>query len=81
MDIKEILEIAPFSLDKGYKHQLLNERLHELTHKHYAQCEAYRRMMNACGLDINNLPDYEQLPFCRYVYLKNLNFVHAKKMI
>ena len=63
MDIKEILEIAPFSLDKGYKHQLLNERLHELTHKHYAQCEAYRRMMNACGLDINNLPDYEQLPF------------------
>ena len=63
MDIKEILEIAPFSLDKGYKHQLLNERLHELTHKHYAQCEAYRRMMNATGLDINNLPDYEQLPF------------------
>ena len=63
MDIKEILEIAPFSLDKGYKHQLLNERLHELTHKHYAQCEAYHRMMNACGLDINNLPDYEQLPF------------------
>lgn len=63
MDIKEIPEIAPFSLDKGYKHQLLNERLHELTHKHYAQCEAYHRMMNACGLDINNLPDYEQLPF------------------
>ena len=63
MDIKEILEIAPFSLDKGYKDQLLNERLHELTHKHYAQCEAYHRMMNACGLDINNLPDYEQLPF------------------
>ena len=63
MDIKEILEIAPFSLDQGYKHQLLNERLHELTHKHYAQCEAYHRMMNACGLDINNLPDYEQLPF------------------
>ena len=63
MDIKEILEIAPFSLDKGYKHQLLHERLHELTHKHYAQCEAYHRMMNACGLDINNLPDYEQLPF------------------
>lgn len=63
MDIKEILEIATFSLDKGYKHQLLNERLHELTHKHYAQCEAYHRMMNACGLDINNLPDYEQLPF------------------
>ena len=63
MDIKEILEIAPFSLDKGYKHQLLNERLHELTHKHYSQCEAYHRMMNACGLDINNLPDYEQLPF------------------
>lgn len=63
MDINGILEIAPYSLDRGQKHQFLNERLHELTRKHYAQCEAYRRMMEARGVDINNLPDYEQLPF------------------
>ena len=63
MDINEILEIAPYSLDKEQKRQLLNERLHNLTRKHYAQCEPYRKMMDAIGLDINNLPDYEKLPF------------------
>lgn len=63
MDINEILEIAPYSLSKEQKHSLLNERLHELTRKHYGQCKPYRRMMDAMELDINNLPDYEQLPF------------------
>ncbi|MGM9694708.1 MAG: acyl-protein synthetase, partial [Alloprevotella sp.] len=63
MNINDILEIAPYSLNKMQKHALLNERLHELTRKHYAQCEAYRKMMEARGLDINNLPDYEELPF------------------
>ena len=63
MDINEILEIAPYSLSKEEKRALLNERLHELTRKHYAQCEPYRRMMDAVGLDMNNLPDYDKLPF------------------
>ena len=63
MDINEILEIAPYSLSKEEKHKLLNERLQELTRKHYAQCEEYHRMMDAAGLDINNLPDYEKIPF------------------
>ena len=63
MDINEILEIDPYSLDKEQKHQLLNERLHELTLKHYNQCEPYRKMMDAMGVDMNHLPDYEKLPF------------------
>jgi phenylacetate-coenzyme A ligase PaaK-like adenylate-forming protein len=63
MDINEILEIAPYSLNKEEKHRPLNQRLHELTRKHYAQCEAYRRMMDARGLDMEHLPDYEELPF------------------
>jgi hypothetical protein len=63
MDINEILEIAPYSLDRTAKHKLLNERLHELTKHHYEACPEYRRMVDARGLDINALPDYEQLPF------------------
>lgn len=63
MDINEILEIAPYSLSKEEKRALLNERLHELTRKHYEKCEPYRKMMDAVGLDMNNLPDYEKLPF------------------
>lgn len=63
MDINKILEIEPYSLSKEEKHALLNERLHELTRKHYSECELYRRMMDASGIDIDNLPDYTELPF------------------
>ena len=63
MDINEILNIAPYSLNKEQKHQLLNDRLRDLTRHHYKLCPKYRRMVNAYSLDINNLPDYEKLPF------------------
>ena len=63
MDINEILEIKPYSLSKEEKHQMLNERLHELVHKHYAECPSYKKMMDAIGLDMECLPDYEHLPF------------------
>jgi phenylacetate-coenzyme A ligase PaaK-like adenylate-forming protein len=62
-NINEILETAPYSLDREAKHRLLNERLHELTHHHYTACPEYRRMMDAAGLDMKRLPDYEELPF------------------
>lgn len=63
MDINNILEIAPYSLSKGDKHRLLNERLHELTRKHYDSCAPYRAMMDAAGLKMDALPDYTKLPF------------------
>lgn len=63
MEINEILEISPYSLSKDQKRELLNNRLHELTRKHYEQCLPYRRMMDAMELDMDNLPGYEKLPF------------------
>lgn len=63
MDLAEILNLPPYSLDKTQKRKLLNRRLHELTLFHYENCEAYRRMMNAIGLNRENLPEYDQLPF------------------
>ena len=62
-DISEILEIAPYSLGKEEKHNLLNARLQELTRAHYESCAPYARMMDAVGMDVKNLPDYESLPF------------------
>lgn len=62
-NIDQTLEIAPYSLDKRAKRRLLNARMHALTRAHYGACEPYRRMMDAVGLDMNNLPDYDQLPF------------------
>lgn len=63
MTIDEILQIPPYSLDKEEKRVMLNERLHFLTKWHYEHCEPYQKMMDAYGLDINHLPEYDQLPF------------------
>ena len=63
MDINEILEIAPYSLGKKDKQELLDNRLHELTRFHYSACEPYRRIMDAWGIDMDHLPSYEELPF------------------
>lgn len=63
MSIDEILNVAPYSLNKERKHKLLNDRLHYLTSYHYEHCPEYKKMMDAYGLDINNLPSYEGLPF------------------
>lgn len=62
-DIDQILEIAPYSLDKSEKRALLNARLHALTRAHYEKCASYQRMMDAVGIDIDHLLDYDQLPF------------------
>lgn len=61
--INDILDIDSYSLSKEDKHALLNERLHDLMRKHYSNCAEYRHMMDAMNVDIDNLPDYENLPF------------------
>jgi len=63
MDISDILNISPYSMDHEAKHKMLNDRLQELTRKHYAASPEYKKMFDATGLDIHHLPDYEDLPF------------------
>ena len=71
-DISEILEIAPYSLGKEEKCKLLNARLQELMRVHYKSCAPYARMMDAVGVEIDNLPDYSQLPFLPVRLFKEL---------
>ena len=77
--IDEILEIAPYSLDKEAKRTMLNTRLHALTRAHYDSCAPYARMMDAVGLDINNLPEYDQLPFLPVRLLKEMELRSCAK--
>ena len=51
---------------------MLNARLRELTRWHYANCEPYKRMMDAVGLDMDNLPEYDALPFLPVRLFKEL---------
>lgn len=63
MDINKILETEPYSLPKAEKQRMLDDRLHELTRLHYCQCQGYRRIMDAAGMDMEQLPPYQELPF------------------
>ena len=72
MDINEILNIEPYSLDKEHKRSMLNARLRELTRVHHNACAPYKRMMDAVGLDMNNLPEYDALPFLPVRLFKEL---------
>lgn len=79
MDINEILEIKPYSLSKEAKHKMLNDRLHELTRKHYVECSSYKRMLDALGIDINYLPDYEKIPFLPVRLFKEFELCSCEK--
>lgn len=63
MEINEILNIDPYSLERKEKRKILNDRLRLLTVHHYENCDLYRKMVDATGLDIDNLPEYDSLPF------------------
>ena len=63
MEISEILEIKPYSLDKYDKERMLSPFLNGLTHHHYTHCEPYRKMLDSVGYDSNKVYQYYDLPF------------------
>ncbi|MCR4619326.1 MAG: acyl-protein synthetase [Paludibacteraceae bacterium] len=79
MDIEDVLKIEPYSLDRVAKRQFLNERLRHLTQHHYEHCVPYRKMMDAVGLDMSRLPEYEDLPFLPVRLFKELELCSCEK--
>jgi phenylacetate-coenzyme A ligase PaaK-like adenylate-forming protein len=63
MEIGEILDIAPYSLNKEEKHKMLSIFLSRLTEHHYANCLPYKKMLDAIGYDHPEDPDCTALPF------------------
>lgn len=59
----DILEIAPFSLDKNAKEKMMFENLFELTKFHYENSENYKKILDALGVNFNNLKKVVDLPF------------------
>jgi phenylacetate-coenzyme A ligase PaaK-like adenylate-forming protein len=79
MNLADILNTEPYSLDKKTKRELLNERLRDLTLLHYEQCGAYKKMMDAIGLDLKNLPEYDELPFLPVRLFKDFELRSVKQ--
>lgn len=63
MDINEILNIQPYSLNKIEKERLFSSFLTERSRYHYANCEPYQKMMDSIGFNPERNYAYTDLPF------------------
>lgn len=63
MDYCEILQRNPYSMEKQEKERYLTEYLADLTRYHYANCEAYRKIIDALDFDVAQINTYYQIPF------------------
>lgn len=59
----DILNIAPFSLDKRAKEKMMFENLLDLTKFHYDNCENYKKILGALNIDFDKLKTVEDIPF------------------
>mgnify|MGYP001024765828 CR=1 FL=1 len=59
----DVLNIAPFSLAKEEKRQLLLKNLKELTEFHQEKCEKYRKILDALKTDVKSIDRLEDIPF------------------
>lgn len=63
MTYEELLNISPYSLCKQEKHDMLTQRLLELTSHHRKACRAYSRILNGLSFDEKKVHGYEEIPF------------------
>lgn len=63
MELTEILDIPPYSLNKIEKGKLLSSYLTSLSRHHYQNCTEFRKMMNSINYDLGKDYIYTELPF------------------
>jgi len=79
MDIAELLNISPYSLEKNEKQKVLNSFLTRLTRHHYDNCPTYSKMMDGIGFDYNKDYNYTELPFLPVRLFKMFDLLSVEK--
>jgi len=79
MEISEILNIQPYSLNKSDKEKLLSPYLDYLSRFHYENCISYKKMMDSIGFDIHKNHHYFDLPFLPVRLFKMLDLCSVSK--
>lgn len=73
MNLDEILQLSPFSLNVEEKEEFLRCRLLELTEHHRRNCREYDRILKALGYQKESVQSYKDLPFLPVRLFKELN--------
>jgi phenylacetate-coenzyme A ligase PaaK-like adenylate-forming protein len=63
MDLSNVINISPYSLNKKDKKKLLNSFLIDLSKHHYKKSKNFKKMLDAYGYNDKDLYDYINLPF------------------
>jgi phenylacetate-coenzyme A ligase PaaK-like adenylate-forming protein len=79
MDISDILNISPYSLQKKDKEAILNPLLSKLSKHHFENCPPFKKMMNGIGYKNNKEYNYSELPFLPVRLFKMLDLLSVKK--
>ena len=72
MEMDNLLQIPPFSLDKREKTKLLNTRLIQLSCHHAAACPVFASMMHSTGFCAEECESYYDIPFLPVSLFKEL---------
>ncbi len=83
MELIEILDIPPYSLNKTEKEKLLSPFLTSLSRYHYEHCLPFKKMMDSVHFDIRRDYNYAELPFLpvRLFKMFELNSVPREDII
>ncbi len=73
MDFEDILQTAPFSMEKSEKENILTKRLIELTRLHSENCSEYKKMLDAISFEENKVSSWKDLPFLPVRLFKDLS--------
>lgn len=79
MTFDEILKIAPYSLEKDKKEQLLTKRLMDLTLFHRENCREYSRILDSIGFVPERVKSYRELPFLPVRIFKALEILSVPR--
>lgn len=78
-DIRELIGIEPYSLDKQAKGTLLTDALFSLTQHHYATCNPYRNILDTIAFDRESVSSSTDIPFLPVRLFKELDLLSVPK--
>jgi phenylacetate-coenzyme A ligase PaaK-like adenylate-forming protein len=79
MDVVEILNIQPYSLNKTEKRFILNSALLDLTKHHYENCREYKKMLDSIGFKAFGDCEYDELPFLPVRLFKMMDLLSIER--
>ncbi len=78
-DLNTIINIPPYSLNKGDKSALFNMAIASLTAHHYERCENYHRILRTLNYNCHSETDYYDSPFLPVRLFKDFDLLSVEK--